>query len=236
MKRELIGMGVAADKIYVCYHGVDACFFDPARLDQRRLEAMKERYDIVEGDIVILFVGRLERVKGVIQLLQAMPLVLNRNPNAKLLIVGKGSLEEQVRAYSAKSGFITLVTDFLDPEEKMYHYALADLCVFPSLYEPFGIVALEAAAMAKPAVVGASGTSGLCEIVENPAALRPTGVHINGRDPADLAWGINLALEDPVRLKAWGKNARDRVLGLFTWKAAAEKTLDIYRKVLGSQS
>ena len=54
---------------------------------------------------------------------------------------------------------MTLVTDFLDAEEKMHHYALADLCVFPSLYEPFGIVALEAAAMGKAAVVGAAGTS-----------------------------------------------------------------------------
>ena len=100
----------------------------------------------------------------------------------------------------------------------MHHYATADLCVFPSLYEPFGIVALEAAAMARPAVVGASGTSGLREIVENPAATKPTGVHVNARDPVDLAWGINLALEDPVRLKAWGKNARVRVLDLFTWR------------------
>ncbi len=236
MKQELVDMGVAADKIHVCYHGVDADFFNPDRVDLKKLEALKERYGIVEGDIVILFVGRLEPVKGVIQLLQAMPLVVSRHPNAKLLVVGKGSLEEQVRAYADRLGFITLVTDFLDPEEKMYHYATADLCVFPSLYEPFGIVALEAAAMARPAVVGASGISGLREIVENPAATKPTGVHVNARDPVDLAWGINLALEDPVRLKAWGKNARVRVLDLFTWRTAAEKTLEIYREVLTSPS
>ncbi|MGA9100236.1 MAG: glycosyltransferase family 4 protein, partial [Methanotrichaceae archaeon] len=180
--------------------------------------------------------GRLEPVKGVIQLLQAMPMVVSKHPSAKLLIVGKGSLEDQVKAYADKLGFVTLVTDFLDLDEKMYHYALADLCVFPSLYEPFGIVALEAAAMAKPAVVGASGTSGLREIVENPGALKPSGVHVNARDPADLAWGINLALEDPVRLKTWGKNARVRVLELFTWRKAAEKTLEIYREVLTSLS
>ncbi|MFB3764562.1 MAG: glycosyltransferase family 4 protein [Methanotrichaceae archaeon] len=234
MKQELVGMGVPTDKIYVCYHGVDADFFDPDRVDPNRLQALKDRYGIVEGDIIILFVGRLEPVKGVIQLIQAMSTVVNKHPNAKLLIVGKGSLEEQVRAYSEE--FITLVTDFLEPVEKMYHYALADLCVFPSLYEPFGIVALEAAAMAKPAVVGARGTSGLREIVENPATQKPTGVHINAHDPADIAWGINLALEDPGRLKEWGKNARARVLDLFTWRKAAEKTLEIYRKVITSPS
>ena len=236
MKQELEGMGVSADKVHVCYHGVDASFFDPGRVDPMRLQVLLDKYGIVEGDIVILFVGRLEPVKGVVQLLQAMPMVLSKHPNAKLLIVGKGSLEEQVIAYADGLKSMTLVTDFLDPEEKMYHYALADLCVFPSLYEPFGIVALEAAAMAKPTVVGARGTSGLREIVENPASEKPTGVHVNAHDPADLAWGINLALEDHVRLEEWGKNARVRVLEFFTWRKAALKTLEIYREVLKSLS
>ena len=97
----------------------------------------------------------------------------------------------------------------------MYHYALADLCVFPSLYEPFGIVALEAAAMGKPAVVGAAGTSGLAEIVENPADSRPTGVHVNARDPGDIAWGINLALEDLERL-----NPGEKTPGKGCWKSS----------------
>jgi glycosyltransferase involved in cell wall biosynthesis len=114
----------------------------------------------------------------------------------------------------------------------MHHYALADLCVFPSIYEPFGIVALEAAAMGKAAVVGASGTSGLAEIVKNPGDARPTGVHVNARDSQDIAWGINLALEDLDRLKSWGKNARARVIEEFTWKKAAERTLAIYKEVV----
>ncbi|MDQ1262632.1 MAG: glycogen synthase, partial [Euryarchaeota archaeon] len=126
----------------------------------------------------------------------------------------------------------TVVTDFLDGEEKMLTYALADLCVFPSIYEPFGIVALEAAAMGKAAVVGASGTSGLAEIVKNPGAERPTGVHVNARDPNDIAWGINLALEDMDRLRSWGENARARVLEEFTWQKAAERTLEIYKECI----
>ena len=90
--------------------------------------------------------------------------------------------------------------------------------------------------MGKPAVVGAAGTSGLGEIVENPAAQKPTGVHVNARDPGDIAWGINLALEDPERLKVWGKNARQRVLDEFTWQKAANRTLEIYREVAPSPS
>jgi glycogen synthase len=167
------------------------------------------------------------------ELLSALPQVLARHAQAKLLLVGKGSLEgwakEELRRQ--KSGSVTLVTDFLDAAEKRLHYALADLCVFPSIYEPFGIVALEAAAMGKPAVVGASGTSGLAEIVQNPGASSPTGVHVNARDPEDLAWGINLALEDKDRLKSWGENARARVLAEFTWRRAADRTLAIYQEL-----
>ena len=231
MKQQLAGMGVPRDKIRVCYHGVDAKFFDPDRADPKHLADLKRKYGLKEDDIIVLFMGRLEPVKGIIQLFSAVPTVVAMHPKAKLLVVGKGSLEDWARSEAEHLGSVILVTDFLDAEEKMYHYALADLCVFPSLYEPFGIVALEAAAMGKPAVVGAAGTSGLREIVENPAAEKPTGVHVNSRDPLDLAWGINFALAEPERLREWGRNARARVLEKFTWRKAAEKTLEIYKEV-----
>jgi len=131
---------------------------------------------------------------------------------------------------------VTLVTDFLEEKDKVQYYGLADVCVFPSLYEPFGIVALEAAAMGKAAVVGASGVSGLAEIVNNPATEKPTGVHVDSSSPEDIAWGLNLALADPLRLAEWGRNARERSLNLFTWPRAAELTQEIYREVVGSQS
>ena len=197
------------------------------------LASLRERYGFAKDDIIILFVGRLESVKGVKELFSALPQVLALHANVKLLVVGKGSLEAWAskEVHRQGNGSVTLVTDFLDDEEKMHMYALADLCVFPSIYEPFGIVALEAAAMGKAAVVGAAGISGLAEIVKNPATMRPTGVHVNARDPRDIAWGINLALEDLDRLKSWGKNARARVLEEFTWQIAAERTLAIYKEV-----
>jgi glycogen(starch) synthase len=232
MKRELIDLGVPSEKIRVCYHGIDTEFFDPSRIDPVRLDKLKEKYELTKEDIVILFIGRLEPVKGVIQLLMAMPKVLEKHPSAKLLIIGKGSLEEWIKSEVNRLGYLILITDFIDSESKTYHYALADLCVYPSLYEPLGIVSLEAAAMGKPAVVGASGVSGLREIVENPFAEKPTGVHINPRDPEDIAWGINLALEDQGRLKIWGKNARERVINHFTWKKAAETTLGFYQEAM----
>lgn len=168
MKRELVILGAPIEKVSVCYHGVDADFFDPDRADPTILAALRERYGFTRDDIIILFVGRLESVKGVKELFSAMPQVLALHANVKLLVVGKGSLETWACEEVTRQGnsHVTLVTDFLDAEEKMHTYALADLCVFPSHYEPFGIVALEAAAMGKAAVVGAAGTSGLAEIVK----------------------------------------------------------------------
>ncbi len=232
MKRELVSLGVGPEKVRVCYHGVDAAFFNPGHADSKRLAALRKRYGFALDDIVVLFMGRLECVKGIKQLFSAVPAVLAEHPRLKLLVVGKGSLEGWAHEETKRLGCITLVTDFLDAEDKMLTYALAALCVFPSVYEPFGIVALEAAAMGKAAVVGAAGTSGLAEIVKPPGDPRPTGVHVNARDPRDIAWGINLALEDPDRLKSWGKNARIRVLEEFTWQKAAERTLEIYKEAV----
>jgi glycogen(starch) synthase len=232
MKQELVGLGIASEKVRVCYHGVDGAFFNPDRADRKRLAALRKRYGFASDDVIVLFMGRLESVKGIVQLFSAIPDVLAKNPRLKLLVVGKGSLESWAISEAKRLGCVTLVTNFLNAEEKMLTYALADLCVFPSIYEPFGIVALEAGAMGKAAVVGASGTSGLAEIVKNPAAERPTGVHVNARDPNDIAWGINLALEDEDRLKSWGKNARSRVLEEFTWQKAAERTLEIYMECI----
>ncbi|MCX6674617.1 MAG: glycosyltransferase family 4 protein [Methanothrix sp.] len=196
MKQELLTLGTPEEKVSVCYHGVNANFFDPDRADAKILAALRKKHGFAEDDIIILFVGRLESVKGVKELFSALPEVLALHDKVKLLMVGKGSLEAWAAEEMKRQGYscVTLVTDFLDAEEKMHTYALADLCVFPSIYEPFGIVALEAAAMGKAAVVGAAGTSGLAEIVKNPATTRPTGVHVNARDSQDIAWGINLAL------------------------------------------
>ena len=86
-------MATPEEKVSVCYHGVDAEFFDPDRADPKILAALRKRYGFAEDDIIILFVGRLEPVKGVRELFSAMPQVLAHHAKVKLLVVGKGSLE-----------------------------------------------------------------------------------------------------------------------------------------------
>lgn len=235
MKEELISIGAKPEKIHVCYNGIDAEKFDPARIDNRMVSTLKKEYNISSDDKVILFLGRLEEVKGADKLVQAMPAILRQNPKAKLVIVGSGTYEGLIRDHIAHYDIedsVFLNTEFLDDISKMHHYFMADVCVFPSLYEPFGIVALEAMAMEKPLVVGAKGISGLREIVITSPSEKPTGMHVDPYDPEDIAWGVNTLLNDLDMAKEWGKNGRQRVLDTFTWDIIAANTLDIYGEVI----
>ncbi len=105
------------------------------------------------------------------------------------------------------------------------------MCIFPSIYEPFGIVSLEAMAMEKPVVVGARGVVGFKEQVIN-SGVDQNGVHVNGEDPSDIAWGIMETLKNPEKSRNWGENGRKRVLEYFTWKKVADETIKIYESLL----
>jgi len=89
--------------------------------------------------------------------------------------------------------------------------------------------------MAKPLVVGAQGVVGFREQVISSSAEQ-NGIHVNGEDPMDIAWGIKEAIKDPQRAKTWGENGRKRVLQYFTWKKVAEQTLEVYESLLATQS
>jgi starch synthase len=89
--------------------------------------------------------------------------------------------------------------------------------------------------MAKPVVVGARGVVGFREQVIN-SGTDQNGIHVNGEDPADIAWGIKETLSDPQRARAWGKNGRKRVLAYFTWRKVAEQTSEIYETLLSNGS
>jgi len=180
---------------------------------------------------MVFFLGRLTWVKGVRNLLQAMPMILKEYPNTKLLILGKGEEQKDVYETAGRLGIkenVVCKFEFISEEERILHYAASDICVFPSIYEPFGIVSLEAMAMEKPIVVGAHGVVGFCEQVINTGPDQ-NGIHVNGENPADIAWGIKEVLKDPERAKNVGQNGRKRVLQYFTWKKVAEQTLEIYQ-------
>ena len=89
--------------------------------------------------------------------------------------------------------------------------------------------------MAKPLVVGAQGVVGFREQVI-PSGAEQNGIHVNGEDPMDIAWGIKEVIKDPQRAKTWGENGRKRVLEYFTWKKVAEQTIGVYESLLAAQS
>jgi len=187
-----------------------------------------------DDDLMILFLGRLVGVKGVDKLIMSMPHVLSKFPNAKLVIVGVGDLQEYLMNLARTmrlEEYIRFRFDFIPEEERILHYAACDVAVFPSYYEPFGIVALEAMAMEKPVVVGAAGVSGMREIVIIRGEEQ-CGYHIDPNTPSDIAWGIANALENPEKREWLGKNGRKRVLQEFTWNRIAEKTLELYEQMI----
>jgi glycogen(starch) synthase len=234
MKEDLSKHGWESSKISVVWNGVDPQMYDPAKIQKQDIAAIRRQYGIPDDWNMLLFVGRLAWVKGVRNLLQAMPLVLKQYPKTKLVILGKGEeqgdIEETADRLKIKNNIVYRF-DFVSEQERILHYAASDVCVFPSIYEPFGIVSLEAMAMEKPVVVGAHGVVGFKEQIVN-GGTDQTGIHINGEDPADIAWGIKETLQDPQRAKVWGENGRKRVLEYFTWQKVAEQTAKIYETML----
>ena len=234
MKDDLTRHGWPQQKISVVWNGVDPARYNPKNCKLEDVKKIREKYGIPDDWKMLLFLGRLTWVKGVKNLIQAMPTVLRDYPQTKLVILGKGEEEKDIEETAARLGIKNNVIcrfDFVPEQERILHYAAADLCVFPSVYEPFGIVNLEAMAMEKPVVVGAHGVVGFREQVVSSGPDQ-NGIHINGEDPADIAWGIKETLKDPQRAKAWGENGRKRVLQYFTWEKTAEQTLEIYKTLI----
>jgi len=233
MKDELVGLGFPREKIQVSYNGVDPQKYNPENIVKEDILRIRAKYDIKDDEYMLLFIGRLVGVKGVDKLILAMPHILAKMPKAKLVIVGVGDLQEYLTNLTqiTKMGeYVKFCFDFIPEEERIRHYAACDIAVFPSFYEPFGIVALEAMSMEKPVVVGASGVSGMREIVIC-CGPEQCGYHIDPYNPSDIAWGVTSALETTTWAKKLGQNGRKRVLAEFTWNKIAEKTVELYETI-----
>jgi glycosyltransferase involved in cell wall biosynthesis len=235
MRDDLVKHGWPEPKISVVWNGVDPEKYDPSKYSLAAAQKIREKYGIGKDEPMLLFLGRLTWVKSVRNLIQALPLVLSVYPKAKLVILGKGEEQKDIVETANRLGVEDRVVyrfEFVPEEERILHYAASDVCIFPSVYEPFGIVSLEAMSMGKPVVVGARGVVGFREQVI-PSGPDQNGMHVNGEDPADIAWGIKEVLKDPKRAKQWGENGRKRVLEYFTWEKVAEQTIQIYQSLEG---
>ena len=230
MREDLTRHGWPNAKISVVWNGVDPERYNPNNCKPEEVEAIRARYGVKPDEKMLLFLGRLTWVKGVGNLVQAMPMILEEYPKTKLVVLGKGEQQNDIVETASRLGISDRVAckfDFVPEKERILHYAASDVCVFPSTYEPFGIVSLEAMSMAKPLVVGAQGVVGFREQVISSGPDQ-NGFHVNGGNAADIAWGIKEVLSDDEKAKKWGETGRKRVLQYFTWRKAAEQTLHIY--------
>jgi len=231
MKDFLEFLGYPMKKVTVIHNGVDPEKYDPRKVKKNILEDLKRRYKIKENEKIIFFIGRLTWVKGVQNLVKSLPFILRDYPETKLIIVGIGEELENIQRIATElkvDDRIFIRSEWLKEDEKIAHFALADVCVFPSLTEPFGIVCSEAMSMQKPVVVGAAGeVNGFKEQVI-PFGEDKTGIHVNGSNPEDIAWGIKSVFENEEEARKWGKNGRKRVKELFNWDLVVEKTLKVY--------
>ncbi len=226
MAHEIVAyFGEPYDKIDVVPNAVSVAAFDA--YDGNDLRAFRRRY-VADDEFLVFHVGRIVYEKGLHILVEAAPAILAQMPGVKFVIAGKGPMVDELRLQARRLGVGDqfYFTGFIDDLERDRLYKVADVAVFPSLYEPFGIVALEAMAARVPVVV--SGVGGLMEVVENHV----TGITALPGHAGSLAWSILHTLAHPEWSSARVENAYRRVIEHFSWEAVASQTREIYARVI----
>ena len=207
--------GLADDRIDVVRNGVDVLTWC-AR--PRAVAAARRRYAGPDGPLVS-YAGRLVYEKGVQHLLAAVPRLREQHPGLRVVIAGDGPYRAELEALTTEG---VTFAGFLTGHHLTALMGASDCYVVPSIYEPFGMVALEAAAAGTPVAVAATG--GLDEIVEHGA----TGVKFPSADPAALAGAVGAVLADRDYARTLARRARRRVRDDFAWPAIAASTVDVY--------
>ncbi len=212
-----------ADKIDVLPNGIalaPAPFAGPAD----RL-AFRRRF-VADDERLVFYVGRVVYEKGLQVLIDAWPQIVSAG--ARLLIAGTGSYLDALQGQAEAAGINGHVrfAGFLSDDERDKIYYVADVAVFPSLYEPFGIVALEASAASCPLVVSDAG--GLAEVVHH----QETGLIVPAGDVDALAAAVLECLRRPAQARARADAALAEVRRLYTWDTIAASTITVYKRIL----
>jgi starch synthase len=236
--------GVPLEKVRVIYNGIDVERYKPTF----NLEVLA-RYGIDPDKPYILFVGRITHQKGIMHLLKAVEHLINgvqlvlcaTDPDTEEL--GR-EVDKRIEELKTRDGCsIIHVSSFVPYDDIITLYSQAAIFVCPSIYEPFGIINLEAMACGTPVVATAVG--GIKEVV----APQETGllVPFDHKCPEDhephaaaelarnLAEAMNALLSDPEKRRTMGNKARRRAEELFSWRQVARQTLDFYQEIMEGQ-
>jgi alpha-maltose-1-phosphate synthase len=233
--------GVPPERVRVIHNGID-----PAEYRPRRDPALLRRLGIDPEIPMVLFVGRITRQKGILHLVRA---IRHLEPGVQVVLCAGAPDTEEIGAEMAAlveeakreaAVPVAWLAAMVPKEEVITLYSHAAVFVCPSVYEPFGIINLEAMACETPVVASAVG--GIPEIVVPGetgllvAFEAESGGSAEPRDPEafsrGLADAVNELMADPSRREAMGKAARARVLERFSWRRIAEVTLAYYHELI----
>jgi glycogen(starch) synthase len=214
--------GLEEERISVIPNGIDPLDLQPVD-DLARLRAQFA----APGERLVVLVGRLVYEKGFQLALEALPGIIERVGGVRFLVAGSGTHEQELRRQAGELGLDAHGTFLGWIGDDVLHslYRIADLCVIPSLYEPFGLVALEAMASGCPCIV--ADTGGLREIVPEDERV---GLRFNGGDAEHLAIMIERLLTDEPLRERLVAEASEHVLR-FDWADVARQTADVYARL-----
>ena len=224
MKSELQRLfGLPFEKINVIPNGVNLNLYNGVERDYN----FRRQY-AADNEKIILYVGRLVYEKGIQNLIAAIPKVLNNYHDSKLIIAGKGGMIDELRDEVRRLNIENKVyfTGYLNLTQVTKMYKCADVAVFPSTYEPFGVVALEGMLSGTPVVV--SDVGGLNEIVEH----RVNGMKSYAGNPNSIADSILELLFNPELCANVAKAAKAKVKSQYNWNKIAQDTHFIYQKAI----
>lgn len=227
------------ERVHVIYNGIDTSLYRPVS----DTDALK-RHGIDVGRPYVLFVGRITRQKGIVHLARAIPLI---DPSAQVVLCAgqpdtpeiAAEMESAVREARGKHDGVIWIQEMVPRSEAIQLYSHATVFCCPSIYEPFGIINLEAMACGTPVVGSAiggipevvvDGETGLLVALEQQAAA-PFEPVDPARFSADLATGINRVLADPALRERMSQAGRKRVEQNFAWSAIARQTLELYQSL-----
>jgi glycogen(starch) synthase len=225
MKREIGDhFNLPLDKVDVIPNAIDVTKYN-ASVDRG---AVRARYGVGWGEKLVLCVGRLVPQKGIEHFIRAVPTIAQRYPEAKFIIVGEGWSRDYLEGLAQSTGHMQkfLFTGFISDAEVIALMTSADVLVIPSIYEPFGIVALEGMATGVPVV--ASQVGGLAEVIEHDR----TGIFVHPRNPESIAWGVTRVLSNSDHARWLTQNAREILHKTYSWEAVAMKTVEVYKKAV----
>lgn len=213
---------VPLDKVTLIPNGVDVKPLQSCSTE--RIQELRARY-APNDERLLFFIGRITPEKGVQVLLNAMSSLRERYRNVRLLVAGKNSERLQPLVNELGIGEAVELLGFIDNETRDCLYRSVNAAIFPSLYEPFGIVALEAMAAGCNVIV--SDVGGLGEVVDH----HRTGLTVLANDPQSIVWAVDQLSSDPVQAEAMRSRGLQEVTRSYNWGAIAASTLETYRGV-----